>query len=142
MNTDSSWPIELEIPLFLLSFYYDSGVVDFKPEWRSYISLWEINFTSFKTSISSVNISPSSLPIFLYHTVVYFYHMLYFLLFFSSFPACSVLSSCFIHIFMFWMVQLPFIIINHWGYLHPHQSIFGNVIYNDRVNFKNDAVNP
>ena len=36
MNTDLSWPIGLEIPLFLLSCYYDSGVVDFKTEWRRY----------------------------------------------------------------------------------------------------------
>ena len=33
MNVDLSWPIGLEINFFFLSYYYESGVVDFKPEW-------------------------------------------------------------------------------------------------------------
>ena len=37
MNTGLSWPIGLEIPLFQVSYYYETGVVDFKPKWRRYI---------------------------------------------------------------------------------------------------------
>ena len=85
--------------------------------------------------------------LYLYHAILYFHHMLYFLLSFflvSSILLSYILLRCqiiflifffFVHIFKYQMVQLLFIIIQHWGYLNLHPFLSGHVIYKYRGNF-------
>ena len=85
---------------------------------------------------------------YLYQDVLYFHHMLSFVLCFflvpsilliSIFLRCQVIFFIIlfsVHIFTYRIVQLVFVIIQHLGSLHLHQFLFINVIYNDRGNFE------
>ena len=72
----------------------------------------------------------SLIPSSLLSSILLICQIIFFIIFFS------------IYIFTYWMVQLLFIIIQHWVSLRLHQFISSNVIYNNKVNFEKRPCKP